>query len=298
VFWFRTNLKASRGRVIAIDIANPTPAHWKEIIPQSAETMTGVNVVNNQFIVHYLKDAHSQVKVFDLQGRLVREIELPGIGSASGFGGKRRDTESFYSYASYNTPATIHRLDLTTGKSTVFRQPKVAFDPNAFEVKQVFYNTKDGTRIPMFITHKKGLKLNGKNPTYLYGYGGFNISLTPSFSPGNIAWLEMGGIYAVPNLRGGGEYGEEWHKAGTKAQKQNVFNDFIAAAEWLIANKYTSKAHLAIAGGSNGGLLVGACMTQRPDLFAACLPAVGVIALSQHQARHQVSADLDYHRRP
>jgi len=215
--------------------------------------------------------------VFGLDGKLVRTVELPGIGTAGGFGGKRNDSETFYSFTGFTTPTTIYRYDLRDGKSTVFRQPKVDFNPADYETKQVFYNSKDGTRVPMFITHKKGLKLNGGNPTVLYGYGGFDISLTPSFSVGTLVWMEMGGVYAVPNLRGGGEYGKDWHDAGTKLRKQNVFDDFIAAAEWLFANRYTNPRKLAIAGGSNGGLLVGACMTQRPELFAAALPAVGVM---------------------
>ena len=204
-------------------------------------------------------------------------MELPGIGSAGGFSGKRADTETFYTYNSFTTPATIYRYDMTTGISEVFRQPQVDFEPTEYQTQQVFYSSKDGTKIPLFITHKKGIELDGNNPTYLYGYGGFNVSLTPSFSVSNLVWLEMGGIYAVPNLRGGGEYGETWHQAGMKERKQNVFDDFIAAAEWLIEQKYTSPHKLAIAGGSNGGLLVGACMTQRPELFAAALPAVGVL---------------------
>lgn len=277
VFWFKTDLNAPRHRVIAIDVTRPERANWKEIIPQAPETLTRVSIVNHQFICSYLKDARSQVKIFSLSGSFIREVALPGIGSAGGFGGKRADTETFYSFTSYTAPGTIFRYDLTTGTSTVFRQPEVDFNPDDYETRQVFYASKDGTRVPMFISHKKGLKLNGQNPTLLYGYGGFNISLTPGFSVANLAWMEMGGVYAVPNLRGGGEYGEEWHRAGTKLQKQNVFDDFIAAAEWLIANKYTSPKKLAISGGSNGGLLVGACMTQRPDLFAATLPAVGVM---------------------
>ena len=277
IFWFRTDLDAPRGRVIAIDITNPGQENWQEVIPQAAETLEGVGLLNNQFVADYLKDAHTQIKIFDLNGTFIREVELPGIGSAGGFGGKRYDTETFYSFTSFTTPATIYHYDLVSGKSTMFRQPKVEFNPADYETTQVFYPSKDGTQVPMFITHKKGLQLKGNNPTYLYGYGGFNVSLTPSFSVGSLVWLEMGGIYAVPNLRGGGEYGEEWHQAGTKLHKQNVFDDFIAAAEWLIANNYTSPDKLAIGGGSNGGLLVGACMRQRPDLFGAALPAVGVL---------------------
>ena len=217
------------------------------------------------------------VKVFDLVGKHIRDVELPGIGTASGFGGKRDQQETFYSFSSFNRPPSSYRYDLATGKSELVRSAKVDFNPDDYEVKQVFFKSKDGTKVPMFISYKKGMKLDGTNPTLLYGYGGFNISLTPSFSISKLQWMEMGGIYAMANLRGGGEYGKAWHKAGTKTDKQNVFDDFISAAEYLIDNKYTSSKHLAIQGRSNGGLLVGACMTQRPDLYGACLPAVGVM---------------------
>ncbi|MEH2082997.1 MAG: prolyl oligopeptidase family serine peptidase [Nostoc sp.] len=277
VFYFRTDLNAPRGRVIAIDAKNPVPKNWQEIIPQSAETLESVGILNNQFVADYLKDAHSQIKIFDLKGAFIREVELPGLGSAGGFGGKRYDTETFYSFTSFTIPGTIYRYDMVTGKSEVFRQPQVDFNPDDYQTKQVFYHSKDGTRVPMFITCKKGIKLDGNNPTYLYAYGGFNASMTPGFSVSLLVWMEMGGVYAMPNIRGGGEYGEEWHQAGMKDKKQNVFDDFIGAAEWLIANKYTKTEKLAIAGGSNGGLLVGACITQRPDLFGAALPAVGVM---------------------
>ncbi|HEY1173084.1 MAG TPA: prolyl oligopeptidase family serine peptidase [Verrucomicrobiae bacterium] len=277
VFYFLTDLNASRGRLIAIDITKPERANWQEVIPQAWDTLRSVSFVNNQFVAQYLKDARSVVKVFSREGKQEREVELPGIGTAGGFGGERGDTETFYFFSGYTMPGTIYRYDLKTGNSTVFREPKVKFNPAEFETKQVFFTSKDGTRVPMFITHKKGLKLDGANPTYLYGYGGFNISLTPSFALTMIAWMERGGVYAVANLRGGGEYGEDWHQAGTKLKKQNVFDDFIGAAEWLVANKYTRPDKLAIAGGSNGGLLVGACMTQRPDLFGVALPAVGVL---------------------
>ena len=276
-FWFRTDLDAPKGKVIAININNSDKDNWQEIIPEAEETLEGVGLLNNQFITDYLKDARSQIKTFSLDGTLIREVKLPGIGSVGGFNGKRYDTETFYSFTSFTTPPTIYRYDLVTGESTIFRQPTVDFNPDDYVTKQVFYPSKDGTNIPMFITHKKDLQLNGNNPTYLYAYGGFNISLTPSFSISNLVWMELGGVYAVPNLRGGGEYGEAWHQAGMKENKQNVFDDFIAAAQWLIDNNYTSSKKLAIAGGSNGGLLVGACMTQRPELFACCLPAVGVM---------------------
>jgi len=277
VFWFRTDLSAPRGRLIAIDTRRPARDQWKEVVGQTEATLTQAGVVGERLVLEYLKDARSQVKLFHLDGRMDREVALPGIGSAGGFGGRREETETFYSFTGYTTPGRIYRHDVATGQTTLWREPKVDFDPDAFETKQVWVTSKDGKRLPMFVTHKKGIKLDGNNPVLLYGYGGFNISLTPSFSVGNLVWMEMGGVYAVPNLRGGGEYGEEWHRAGTKLQKQNVFDDFIASAEWLIRNGYTNPKRLAIQGGSNGGLLVGACMTQRPDLYGACLPAVGVM---------------------
>ncbi|MEG3989075.1 prolyl oligopeptidase family serine peptidase [Microcoleus sp. S28C3] len=296
LFWFQTDLNAPLGRIIAIDTNNPPPSSlagdetapespckggiqggFTEIIPEAAETLEGINLLNNQFVASYLKDAYTQIKIFNLDGSFVREVALPGIGSAGGFGGKRHDTETFYAYTSFTAPNIIYHYNMVTDESTIYRQPKVDFNPEDYATKQVFYPSKDGTQVPMFITHKKGLQLDGNNPTYLYGYGGFGISLTPSFSVSNVVWLEMGGVYAIACLRGGGEYGESWHQAGTKLNKQNVFDDFISAAEWLIENKYTKPAKLAIAGGSNGGLLVGACMTQRPELFGAALPAVGVM---------------------
>lgn len=273
-FWLLTDLQAPRRRLVAIDLDNP--GQLQEVIPEAEETLQGVSLIHNQFVAFYLKDAHTQIRTFALDGTYLGEIPLPGLGSASGFGGKRYDTETFYTFTSFTTPPTIYRYDFTTGRSTLFRQPQVDFDPQAYEVQQVFYPSKDGTRIPMFLVHRRGLARTGDHPTLLYGYGGFGISLTPSFSVGLVAWLEMGGVYAQPNLRGGGEYGEAWHQAGTKLNKQKVFDDFIAAAEWLVANGYTNPSKLAISGGSNGGLLVGACLTQRPDLFAAALPAVGV----------------------
>lgn len=238
--------------------------------------MRDVSLVGNLFIVESLRDAKTHVSLFRPNGEFLRAIKFPGIGAASGFSGKRTDTETFYSFSSFDTPPSIYRYDLFTGESTLLRQAEVDFDPEIYEVKQVFYESKDGTRIPMFLAHKRGLTLDGNNPVLLYGYGGFNIPMTPGFSISRLAWMELGGVFAMPNLRGGGEYGEEWHKAGTKLNKQNVFDDFIAAAEWLIENRYTRPEKLAIQGGSNGGLLVGACMTQRPDLYGACLAAVGV----------------------
>jgi len=277
VFYFSTDKNAPRKRIVAIDIAKPAETDWKEIVPEAADTLVSANLLDNRIVVEYLKDARSVVKVVGLDGKPVREIALPGIGAVSGFSGKRGDTETFYSFASFTTPTTIYRLDMKSGESSIFRQPKVDFDPGAYETRQQFFTSRDGTKVPMFIVSKKGIKLDGSNPTYLYGYGGFNISMTPVFSPANLAWMEMGGVYVMANLRGGGEYGEAWHEAGTKLKKQNVFDDFIGAAEWLIANKVTSPPKLAIGGGSNGGLLVGAVMTQRPELFGAAIPAVGVM---------------------
>jgi prolyl oligopeptidase len=259
LFYFQTDKNAPRSRIIAIDIRKPGIENWKEIVPETQQTLAGASIVNKQLVLNYLSDAHSAVKVVDLKGKPVREIVLPGLGAASGFGGKASDTETFYAYTSFTTPTTIYRLDLKSGKSSIYRQPKVDFDPSAFDTRQEFFTSKDGTKVPMFIVSRKGMKLDGSNPTYLYGYGGFNVSLTPAFSVSNLAWIEMGGVYVVANLRGGGEYGEAWHKAGTKLQK------------------------LSIGGGSNGGLLVGAAMTQRPDLFGAALPAVGVMDMLRFQ---------------
>ena len=277
VFWIHTDLDAPRGRLISIDTRHPERASWKTLVAQSADKLESVTAVNNSFFLGYLKDARTEVRVHDLNGAFLHNVDLPGIGTAGGFGGKRKDKETFYAYTSFISPTTVYRYDPQAARSSVFRQPKVDFDPTRYETKQVFYTSKDGTRVPMFLTYKKGLKLDGQNPTLLYAYGGFDISLTPAFSIPNAVWLEMGGIYAQPNLRGGGEYGEEWHQAGMKLKKQNVFDDFIAAAEWLIANKYTSTPKLAVRGGSNGGLLIGAVVTQRPDLFGATLPEVGVM---------------------
>ncbi|MFZ1008585.1 MAG: prolyl oligopeptidase family serine peptidase [Candidatus Sulfotelmatobacter sp.] len=283
VFWIQTDLDAPRGRLIAIDTRHPEKTDWKTVVAQGADKLEFSNVVDDLFLLGYLKDARTEVRVYDLTGKFIRNADLPGIGTANGFGGKRKDKETFYSFTSFISPAAIYRYDPQTGTSSLFRKPKVEFDPTKYETEQVFYKSKDGTRIPMFVTFKKGMKLDGENPTMLYAYGGFDISLTPTFNVPNIVWLEMGGIYAQPSLRGGGEYGEEWHQAGMKAKKQNVFDDFIAAAQWLIDNKYTSTPKLAIHGGSNGGLLVGACLTQRPDLFGATLPEVGVMDMLRFQ---------------
>ena len=277
LFYVQTDLEAPRGRIVAIDTRTPDKANWTTHIPQADEALLKASLVGGHFVLHYLKDARSVVRVFDRNGAFVREVELPGIGTVDGFDGRQDDPETFYLFTGFTTPAAIYRYDVATGASTLFRQARVDFDPSRFETKQVFYASKDGTRVPMFLTHRKGLELDGANPTILYGYGGFNIPLTPAFSVANLAWVEMGGVHAVACLRGGGEYGEAWHVAGTRLRKQNTFDDFIAAAEWLTAKKYTSAAHLAIQGRSNGGLLVGAAMTQRPQLFAAALPGVGVL---------------------
>jgi prolyl oligopeptidase len=277
VFYFKTAVDAPRKRIIAIDVKRPDRANWREVIPQGDDAMVGAGIIGNMFVVETLQDAKTHIGLYAIDGMPVREVAFPGIGSADGFEGRRTDTETFYTFSSFATPPTTYRYDLLTGESTLLRRAEVDVDPEQFEVTQVFYRSRDGARVPMFIAHKRGLSLDGSNPTLLYGYGGFNVPLTPSFSISRLIWMQMGGVFAMPNLRGGGEYGEEWHRAGTKDRKQNVFNDFIAAAEWLIANKYTRTEKLAIQGGSNGGLLVGACMTQRPELFGACLPAVGVM---------------------
>jgi prolyl oligopeptidase len=278
-FYVQTDKDAPRRRVVAIRLTAPDASAWKSVVPEASgrDVLAGTSMVANRFVTQWMTDAHEILKVFALDGTFEKEIALPAIGSVGGFTGKRKDQEGFYAFSSFAHPGEIYRYDFATSASTVFRQPKVAFDPADFETVQVFYPSKDGTKIPMFLTYKKGLNKNGANPTYLYGYGGFDISLTPAFSPALIAWMEMGGIFAQPNLRGGGEYGKAWYDAGRLAHKQNVFDDFIAAAEYLIREKYTSTPKLAISGGSNGGLLVGACLTQRPDLFGAALPAVGVM---------------------
>ncbi len=277
VFFFKTDLDAPRKRLIAIDLRRPQPEHYREIIPEVEESLMRVSFVGNLFVASYLRDVKSQVKIFSIDGQFVREVEFPGIGAAMGFAGQRTDTETFYAFSSFATPPSIYRYDMISGQSRLIRRSEVKFNPDDYEVRQVFYHSKDGTRVPMFIAHKKGIKLDGANPTLLYGYGGFAISLRPYFSIRVLSWMELGGVFALANLRGGGEYGEEWHQAGKLLKKQNVFDDFIAAAKWLIANKYTRPEKLAIQGGSNGGLLVGAVMTQRPGLFGACLPAVGVM---------------------
>ena len=235
VFWFKTNKNAPRGKVVAIDTRQPGAEHWIDVIPEASDTLESVDAVADHFLASYLKDAHTVVRVFDLKGRHVRDVDFPGLGAATGFHGKRKDKETFYGFKSFTTPATIYRYDVTAGQSTIWRKAVLKFKPDDYETSQIFYTSKDGTKVPMFLSHKKGLKRDGQNPTLLYGYGGFNIPLTPTFKPAVLAWMEMGGLYAQPNLRGGGEYGEDWHQGGTKLKKQNVFDDFIAAAEWLIA---------------------------------------------------------------
>jgi prolyl oligopeptidase len=279
-FVFRTTKDAPRGRIVTLDIYERT---LLEIVAECGDSLEEVALFEGQLILAYLHDAHSVIRRTTLQGRPLGELALPGLGTASGFGGKQRDVETFYAYTSYTTPASIYRLDLATGVSSRVFAPSVSFDPNAFESEQLFYTSKDGTRIPMIVTRKNGAPRDGSVPTILYGYGGFNISLTPEFSPATLAWLELGGAFAVANIRGGGEYGEAWHLAGIKGAKQNVFDDFIAAAEYLIARQYTSAAKLAIYGGSNGGLLVAACLAQRPELFGAAIAAVGVLDMLRFQ---------------
>ncbi|WP_133274029.1 prolyl oligopeptidase family serine peptidase [Hymenobacter radiodurans] len=279
--YVHTNLNAPNFRVVTVDAANPTPANWKDLIPESKNVLS-VSTGGGKIFANYLKDATSLIEQYDMNGKKERSIALPSVGSAGGFGTKKEEKETYYTFTSYIYPPTIFKYDIASGKSTVFKKSGVQFDPTKYESKQVFYTSKDGTKVPMLITHKKGLVMNGKNPTLLYAYGGFGVNVTPGFSTSNIVLLENGGIYAVPNLRGGGEYGETWHQAGTKLKKQNVFDDFIAAAEYLVKNNYTSKDYLAISGGSNGGLLVGAVMTQRPDLSKVAFPAVGVMDMLRY----------------
>lgn len=276
-----TNLNAPNEKIVTTDASNPVASTWVDFIPET-ENVLSAGTACGYFFAHYMKDALSNIKQYDYTGKLVREVTLPGLGTASMGGAKKDEKDVYFSFTNYITPGSIYKYSPETGASEVYVTPKIDFNPENYESKQVFYTSKDGTKVPMIITHKKGLKLDGNNPAMLYGYGGFNVSITPNFSISNAVWMEQGGIYAVPNLRGGGEYGKKWHDAGTQMKKQNVFDDFIAAAEYLIANKYTSSDYLAIAGGSNGGLLVGACMTQRPDLFKVALPAVGVLDMLRY----------------
>ncbi|TMP55376.1 prolyl oligopeptidase family serine peptidase [Pseudoalteromonas sp. S1612] len=276
-----TNLNAPNKKVVTVDASNPQPENWQDFIPET-ENVLNVTLGGNTFFANYMVDAISKVKQYNKQGELIRDISLPGVGTAGGFGGKKEQTTLYYSFTNYKTPGTTYSFDVQSGESKVYRKSGIDFNSDNYTSEQVFYISKDGTKVPMIITYKSDIKLDGSNPTILYGYGGFNISLTPRFSSTTAAWLEQGGVYAVANIRGGGEYGKEWHKAGTQLQKQNVFDDFIAAAEYLQDKKYTSKKRLALRGGSNGGLLVGAVMTQRPDLFQVALPAVGVLDMLRY----------------
>ena len=276
-----TNLNAPNKKVVTVDASNPQPENWQDFIPET-ENVLNVTLGGNTFFANYMVDAISKVKQYNKQGELIRDISLPGVGTAGGFGGKKEQTTLYYSFTNYKTPGTTYSFDVQSGESKVYRKSGIDFNSDNYTSEQVFYTSKDGTKVPMIITYKSDIKLDGSNPTILYGYGGFNISLTPRFSSTTAAWLEQGGVYAVANIRGGGEYGKEWHKAGTQLQKQNVFDDFIAAAQYLQDKKYTSKKRLALRGGSNGGLLVGAVMTQRPDLFQVALPAVGVLDMLRY----------------
>ena len=277
LFYFQTNKDAPRERVVAIDNHAPRHVEWRTIIPEASDALISVDRIGDRFVASYLTDARSSIRIYGLNGRTIGEVPLPGLGTVSGISGDRGDNDFHYAFTSYLYPTSVFRYELKGGRNTLWRAPELDFDVTRYETKQVFYTSKDGTRVPMFITHRKGMPLDGTNPTMLYAYGGFNIPMTPAFAPANLVWMEMGGVYAVANLRGGGEYGTAWHEAGTKERKQNVFDDFIAAAEYLIQEKYTSPSKLAIRGGSNGGLLVGAVMTQRPELFGVALPAVGVM---------------------
>ena len=275
--WIKTDLDAPKGRIVAIDLAKPSRANWKTVVAARNETLTAASAVGGHLFAQYLKDAAAEVREHASDGKFLRTVALPGVGTANGFGGRFAAQETFFNYQSLTTPGEIHRYDVKTGKSTLFKRPKTAFSADQFETRQAFVTSKDGTKVPIFIGHKKGVKLDGSNPTILYGYGGFNVSETPVYRVTAAVWMQMGGIFVTTSLRGGGEYGSDWHEAGTKLKKQNVFDDFIASAEWLIANKYTSPAKLAINGGSNGGLLVGAVLNQRPELFGAAVPQVGVM---------------------
>jgi prolyl oligopeptidase len=281
--YLQTNDGAPRGRVIAMSLEHPERANWKEIVPERAETLDSAQIADGKLLLAYLKDAHSAARLLTLDGKTVAEIAMPGIGTAKLSDARLQDKEMFYRFEGFTVAPGIYRLDLETAKSTVIRQSKVALDLSAYQTRQIFYSSKDGARVPMFLSYKKGLKLDGQNPTLLYAYGGFDVAETPDFRPSTVEWMQMGGVYAVANIRGGSEYGEAWHQAGMRAKKQNVFDDFIAGAEWLIANKFTSTPKLAIFGGSNGGLLIGAVLNQRPDLFGAAMPAVGVMDMLRFQ---------------
>lgn len=282
VFYFQTTNESPNGRVIAIDVTQPERDAWRTIVPEQPEALQGSALIGDRVLTSYIKDARAEVVVYDLDGQRERVVELPGVGSVSGFNGKQNDPETFFGFTGFTAPSAVYRYNVETNEQELFRRSSVDADLDAYETRQVFYESKDGTKVPMFIVHRKDMELDGSNPTLLYGYGGFNVSLTPSYSTSRMVWLEMGGVVAIANLRGGGEYGESWHKAGTRLQKQNVFDDFIAAAEYLVDNKYTQPKKLAIQGGSNGGLLVGAVLNQRPDLFGAALPAVGVLDMLRY----------------
>jgi prolyl oligopeptidase len=281
VLYFETNFNAPNKRLIAVDMKNPSQEQWQDVIAETGNVLS-VSKGGGSFFATYMVDAVSKVQQYSYEGKLVRDIALPGVGTVSGFDGKAKDATLYFTFTNYSTPGSIYAFNPQDGSSKVHFKPAVKFNSDDYESKQVFYTSKDGTKVPMIITAKKGIKLDGTNPTMLYGYGGFNVSLTPSFSVANLVWMEMGGVYAVPNLRGGGEYGKAWHDAGIQMRKQNVFDDFIAAGEYLIANNYTSSEKLAIRGGSNGGLLVGAVMTQRPDLMKVALPGVGVLDMLRY----------------
>ncbi|HEY2012242.1 MAG TPA: prolyl oligopeptidase family serine peptidase [Bryobacteraceae bacterium] len=283
VFYFQTTDRAAKGRIIAIDLTKPARENWREVVPEQKEPIASAQMVNGHLVVSYLKDAANQLKVISLDGRDTREVPLPGMGQVTFFPSHQDDTEMFFGFNEHTTPMAMYRLDLRTAAASVVRQSKLSFNPAQFETRQIFYASKDGTKIPMSLVYRKGLKLDGHNPTLLYGYGGFNVSVLPSFNPWTIEWMELGGVWAVANLRGGAEYGDDWHEAGKREKKQNVFDDFIAAAEWLIANRYTSTPRLAIYGGSNGGLLIGAVLNQRPELFGAAMAAVGVMDMLRFQ---------------
>lgn len=277
-----TNDNAPKGRLIAIDTKNPQRKNWKDILPEKNDVLESVTICNNLLVAKYMKDVQSRLEVYDLDGNFKHEIKLPGVGIVGGFNAKRNEAIAFFSFSTFTAPTSIYKYDIDKNEVSLYKKPEIKFNSEDYETKQIFYTSKDGTKVPMFITYKKGIKLDGNNPTLLYGYGGFNISVTPSFSVSRAVFMEQGGIYAVANIRGGGEYGKEWHKAGTQLQKQNVFDDFIAAAEYLINEKYTSPEKLAIEGRSNGGLLIGAVMTQRPDLFKVALPGVGVLDMLRY----------------
>ncbi len=283
ILYMTTNVDAPKNRLVAVDVNNPSRENWKEIIPEQESVLNGVSVCGDKFVAQYLVDVSSKLSVYTKTGQALGDVKLPGIGIVGSFNSSAKSNKAFYSFENYTTPMSVYELDILSMESALYWQPEIDFNPSDYQCDQVFFTSKDGTKIPMFITYKKGMERNGNNPTFLYGYGGFNISIKPKFNVENTVFLENGGIYCVANMRGGGEYGEEWHKAGTKLQKQNVFDDFVGAAEYLIAEKYTNSDKLAVHGRSNGGLLIGAVMTQRPDLYKVCLPKVGVLDMLRYQ---------------